>query len=110
MKDVKVKTTKEIRKAFVDEQDYEDRYVIGTYNFLSELYDMRVSPKFKLDKFFATLNQLTLKEELVIRYYYGIDRLKFSVEEIASKLHTSTAVVKATLTRGKKRFMGLMTA
>ena len=107
MTNVKVKTTVEMRKAFVDEQDYADKYVVGTYNFLSELYDMSVAPKFKLENFFGMLNQLTLKEDFIIRYHYGIDRVKHSVEEIAARMNISVGMVKAILTRGKKKFMEL---
>lgn len=108
MKNVKVvKTIKEMRLAFADEQDFGDKYIPGIYDFLADMYDMKVAPKFKLENIFATMNKLTLKEEFIIRYYYGIDRIRHSVEEIANRLHISTGLVKAILTKGKKRFMEL---
>lgn len=107
MENVKVKTLNEKRLAFADEKDYADKYIGGTYDLIADMYEMKVAPKFKLEKIFATMNLLTLKEELIIRYYYGIDRIKHSVEEIATRLHISTGTVKAILTRGKKRFMEL---
>ena len=107
MTNVKVKTTAEMRNAFVDEKEFADKYVVGSYNFLSELYDMKVAPKFKLEQFFANLNKLTLREEFIIRYHYGIDRVKHSIEEIATRMNISTGMVKAILTRGKKKFMEL---
>ena len=110
MKNVKVKTLKEMRLAFADEMDYADKYISGTYDLISDMYDMKVVPKFKLEKIFATMNLLTLKEELIVRYYYGIDRIKHSIEEIATRLNISTGTVKAILTRGKKRFMELNAA
>ena len=105
-----VKTLAEKRLAFVDHEEYADRYIGGTYDFIADMYEMKVAPKFKLEKIFETLNRLTLNEEFVIRYYYGIDRVKESVEQIATKLHMTTATVKRILTTGRKHFMANMIA
>lgn len=111
MKEVKaVKTLAEKRLAFADQADYADKYISGTYDFIADLYEMKVAPKFKLEKIFASLNLLTLKEELIIRYYYGIDRIKATVEEIAEKFNVSVATAKRILTNGKKQFMVNMAA
>jgi DNA-directed RNA polymerase sigma subunit (sigma70/sigma32) len=111
MKEVKtVKTLAEKRLAFADQENYGDKYISGTYDLVADLYEMKVAPKFKLEKIFATLNQLTIKEELIIRYYYGIDRIKSTVEEIAEKFNISVATAKRILTNGKKQFMVNMAA
>jgi DNA-directed RNA polymerase sigma subunit (sigma70/sigma32) len=107
---VAVKTLAEKRLAFVDQEEYADRYISGTYDFIADMYAMKVAPKFKLEKIFDTLNRLTIKEELVIRYYYGIDRVRETIEQIATKFHMTTTTVKRILTNGRKQFMVNMAA
>ena len=103
-------TTKKMRSIFSDANSYSDKYVVGAYDFATELFDEWVIKKMTLAEIFHKLQKLTLEQDIVIRYVYGIGRPKKSVVDTANHLNMSVVDVKKALALGKAKFSMLCRA